>query len=79
MIVAVGAQTTILNAITRRGVDAPSLCRRGICGTCETTVLAGSIEHRDLVLTKKERAQNNRMMICVSRAAPGCDRIVLDR
>nr|WP_240963372.1 2Fe-2S iron-sulfur cluster binding domain-containing protein [Antrihabitans stalactiti] len=67
-----------MDAITRHGVLAPSHCRRGVCGTCQTTVLTGEIDHRDLVLTTEQRARGNAMMICVSRAAPGCDRIVLD-
>jgi Flavodoxin reductases (ferredoxin-NADPH reductases) family 1 len=48
----------------------------GLCGTCETRVLAGAVEHRDTVLTGADRATNAMMMICVSRAAGA--RLVLD-
>lgn len=78
IIVEVPAGTTILDAVTRHGVVVPYSCRRGVCGTCETTVLAGEIDHRDLVLTSEERTESNSMMICVSRAAAGCERIALE-
>jgi hypothetical protein len=47
-----------------------------VCGACETSVLDGVPEHRDLVLGEPERALNRTMMICCS----GCkgDRLVLD-
>ena len=51
-------------------------CRRGVCGTCETTVLQGDPDHRDMVLTPDERESNQTMMICVSRARGG--ELVLD-
>ncbi|WP_353807323.1 PDR/VanB family oxidoreductase [Agromyces sp. SYSU T00194] len=53
-----------------------SSCREGTCGTCETPVLEGEVDHRDSILTPEERAANDRMMICCSRAA--CPRLVLD-
>ena len=46
-----------------------SSCREGTCGTCETTVVEGEIDHRDSVLTPTERLNGDVMMICVSRAA----------
>lgn len=48
-------------------MDVGSACEQGICGTCETTVLEGTPEHRDEVLSPAERAENTTMMICVSR------------
>ena len=67
---------SILDVLGRAGHDVPSSCREGICGTCETKVVAGTPEHRDSVLTAAERAENCSMMICVSRAM-GAE-IVLD-
>lgn len=58
--------TTILEAIRAKGYDAPSSCESGTCGTCRIKLLAGEADHRDLVLTEGERAEN--IMICVSRA-----------
>lgn len=43
-------------------------CCEGYCGTCETKVLEGIVDHRDSLLTADERERNHTMMICVSRA-----------
>ncbi len=64
----VGADQTILDALEQAGVHAPSSCRNGVCGTCETRVLEGVPDHRDKVLSDTERAAGNTMMICCSRA-----------
>ncbi len=64
----VDAQTSILEALLTAGIDAPSSCQQGVCGTCETRVIAGMPEHRDMILSDAERAANNIMMICCSRA-----------
>ncbi|MDT9692843.1 PDR/VanB family oxidoreductase [Streptomyces sp. P9(2023)] len=72
----VGADTTILDAVESAGLSAPSSCRDGICGSCETRVLDGTPDHRDFLLSETERAANASMMICVSRCASG--RLVLD-
>jgi ferredoxin-NADP reductase len=53
-----------------------SSCRRGLCGTCEVTVLDGRPDHRDSLLDDDERAGGDSMFICVSRSAGG--RLVLD-
>jgi hypothetical protein len=47
-----------------------------VCGTCETRVLDGVPDHRDVILTPEERAGNRTMMICVSGARTA--RLVLD-
>lgn len=75
MTIAVPADKSILEAVRQAGVEVLSACSEGTCGTCETPVLEGSIDHRDTVLTPMERAAQNTMMICVSRAA--CPRLVL--
>ncbi|MFR9805074.1 PDR/VanB family oxidoreductase [Pseudonocardia sp. RS010] len=67
---------TILEALEAAGVFIDSSCREGTCGTCETDVLGGHIEHRDSVLTPDEQAAGDRMMVCVSRAFG--DELVLD-
>jgi ferredoxin-NADP reductase len=67
---------TILDKVRDSGGVVLSSCREGTCGTCETPVLEGLVDHRDSVLTADEQAAGDRMMICVSRAA--CERIVLE-
>jgi ferredoxin len=47
-----------------------------VCGTCETRVLAGVPDHRDMVLTKGEQEANRSMMICCSGSKSEC--LVLD-
>jgi ferredoxin len=60
------------------GVIVPGDCLEGTCGSCETRVLEGEVEHRDSIFTAQQRQESTTMMICVSRAKPGCDRLVLD-
>lgn len=74
--VTVPANLSILEAVENAGVAVLSSCTEGTCGTCETTVLAGEVDHRDVVLTDEERDAGETMMICVSRAR--CGRLVLD-
>ncbi|MFJ4351995.1 PDR/VanB family oxidoreductase [Pseudomonas sp. NPDC089428] len=66
----------LLDVLLEAGCDIDYSCREGVCGSCETRVLEGDIDHRDGVLTKAERAANGSMMVCVS----GCKsrRLVLD-
>ncbi|MFE0748984.1 PDR/VanB family oxidoreductase [Gordonia sp. NPDC058843] len=67
---------TILDVLDGRGVVAPSSCREGVCGTCETGVVSGEVDHRDSILSSAERSENESMMICVSRCTSG--RLVLE-
>ena len=64
----VPADRTVLEVFEEKGVAIPNVCREGNCGSCETRVLAGAIDHRDVLLTPRQRKANDRMMICVSRA-----------
>ncbi|MEU1180095.1 PDR/VanB family oxidoreductase [Streptomyces sp. NPDC005820] len=67
---------SLLKTVEAAGVPVLSSCEEGICGSCETAVLAGEIDHRDSLLTDDERAAGDTMLICVSRARGG--RLVLD-
>lgn len=73
--VTVPPDRSVLQAIEEAGVKVPTSCREGTCGTCETDVLEGTVDHRDSVLTPEEQAAHDTMMLCVSRAA--CPRLVL--
>lgn len=64
----VAANSTILETLEFEGITVPSSCQQGVCGTCETRVIAGEILHNDMVLTDEEKAVGDRMMICCSRA-----------
>ena len=62
----VAADQTILEALRAAGLRVPSSCESGTCGSCRTHLLAGEVEHRDMVLSDKEKESN--IMVCVSRA-----------
>jgi tetrachlorobenzoquinone reductase len=62
---------SILSVAKERGIDVFSWCIQGICGECETEVLAGLPDHRDALLTEEERHASRTMLICVSRCRRG--------
>jgi ferredoxin-NADP reductase len=64
----VNPDESILDAVRDAGLRVLSSCGEGTCGTCETAVLEGEVDHRDSLLTPEEQAANDTMMICVSRA-----------
>lgn len=64
----------IVEVLGEHGVDIQVSCEQGICGTCVTRVVSGTPDHRDLVLTDKERV--DRMTPCCSRSLT--DELVLD-
>ncbi len=59
---------TIIEVLEEAGVDVMYDCQRGDCGICQTDVLDGTPDHRDVVLSEDERTSGNVMQICVSRA-----------
>ena len=62
------ADRTIVEVLEEAGVDVMYDCARGDCGICQTDVLDGEPDHRDVVLSDAERAAGEVMQICVSRA-----------
>ncbi|WP_328459278.1 cytochrome P450/oxidoreductase [Actinoplanes sp. NBC_00393] len=69
---------SILQAAEEQGITALSSCKEGTCGTCETRILSGEADHRDSILTPAEQRANQSLMLCVSRAAPSCPKLILD-
>lgn len=67
---------SILQVAEEAGALVLSSCTEGTCGTCETPVLEGVVDHRDAILTPAQRQRNDTMFVCVSRAA--CPRLVLE-
>jgi ferredoxin-NADP reductase len=74
--ITVPADRSIFDAAQDHGVSVLGSCHEGICGTCETVVIDGEVDHRDSVLNDEEKASNETMMICVSRCTSG--RLTLD-
>ncbi|MFI0780369.1 PDR/VanB family oxidoreductase [Streptomyces sp. NPDC021212] len=67
---------SVLRTLEEAGVPVLYSCEEGTCGTCETDVIEGEVDHRDSVLTDEERASGETMMICVSRCRGA--KLVLD-
>lgn len=64
--IAIEPGKTILDAVLDAGVSANFSCSEGVCGTCETRVIEGIPDHRDLFLSPEEKAANKTIMICCS-------------
>ncbi len=59
---------SIIEVLEAEGIDLMYDCQRGDCGICQTEVLEGVPDHRDVVLSQAERDGGKVMQICVSRA-----------
>ncbi|MFM0662919.1 PDR/VanB family oxidoreductase [Paraburkholderia sediminicola] len=70
------ADKTIAEVLLANHVEVPLSCEQGVCGTCLTRVLEGLPDHRDGYQTDEEKAANNQMTLCCSRARTAV--IVLD-
>lgn len=80
-VIEVPADRSLLEALEAAGLAPEFDCRRGGCGMCRVGVISGEVDHRDVMLTKRERADGRVMQACVSRAAPRAGetpRLVLD-
>ncbi len=74
--VQVSTGQTALEALIASGIDVPTSCGQGICGTCLVNVIEGEIDHRDHYLTEGEKKSNTCFLPCCSRAKS--ERLVLD-
>lgn len=72
----VPADQSVLDCLIDAGCDPMFDCKRGECGVCATPVIEGEIEHRDYVLSEREKREGTVMQICVSRCKGR--RLVLD-
>lgn len=57
---------SILQVLREHGIDVPSSCESGLCGTCRTRYLGGIPEHRDYILDDEERKHD--VLICCARS-----------
>jgi len=51
-------------------------CTNGICGVCRCGLISGKVEHRDFVLSNKEREDT--IILCQSRALESNGTIEID-
>lgn len=70
-IVVASADQSILDAADAAGIDIPSMCRAGACGTCRTRVLEGEVEGAFDMIDEEERAQGY-VLSCVARPVKNC-------
>ena len=49
------------------GIHVDMKCDDGICGVCKCGLISGEVEHRDFVLSGKQRTDN--IILCQSRAS----------
>ena len=64
----VSPDKTLLEALEAAGIAANYSCRAGGCGACEVKVIEGEIEHLDSYYSTEEKAEQDRILTCVSRA-----------
>ena len=62
---------TLLDALENAGVELMYDCLRGECGLCRVKVLTaeGVMDHRDVYLSERQRAEGAVLCACVSRVA----------
>jgi len=72
----VPADKSATDVLAENGIHVDVKCSDGICGVCKCGLLSGEVEHRDFVLSKKQRKQS--VILCQSRAAAPNGEIEVD-
>lgn len=67
-VIPVKPEQTVVEALANAGIEVPTSCEQGVCGTCITRVLEGEPDHRDSYLTPEEQGQNDQFLPCCSRS-----------
>lgn len=75
-LITVAKDQTVIQALSAVGIEVPTSCEQGVCGTCLTRVLEGEPDHKDMYLTPQEQARNDQFLPCCSRSKSA--RLVLD-
>ncbi len=63
----VSATETATDVLAKAGIPVTVKCANGICGVCQCGLVSGAVEHRDFVLSNKQRETT--IILCQSRAA----------
>lgn len=58
--------TTVLTAVARAGLSPPSSCGEGVCGTCKSTLLSGSVDMRHAGGIRQREIDRDKILICCS-------------
>ena len=67
-VIEIQPEQSILEVLRGEGHQIETMCEEGLCGSCEVDLLEGEADHRDSVLTEGEKAEQNVLMVCCSRA-----------
>ena len=65
---------SIIDALARSGIEVPTSCQSGLCGTCKTRYISGDVEHGDCILSDTEHQEY--LTPCISHIKSGT--LVLD-
>ena len=67
-VIVIAKDKSVTDALREAGVEIPTSCEQGVCGTCLTRVLEGEPDHKDLYLSPDEQAANDQFTPCCSRS-----------
>ena len=65
---------SIIDALAKIGIEVPTSCQSGLCGTCKTRYISGDVEHGDCILSETEHQVY--LTPCISHIKSGT--LVLD-
>jgi vanillate O-demethylase ferredoxin subunit len=65
---------SLIEALARSGIEVPTSCQSGLCGTCKTRYISGDVEHGDCILSDAEHQEY--LTPCISHIKSGT--LVLD-
>ena len=65
---------SIIDALARSGIEIPTSCQSGLCGTCKTRYISGEVEHGDCILSDAEHQEY--LTPCISHIKSG--KLLLD-
>ena len=60
---------SIIDALARSGIEIPTSCQSGLCGTCKTRYISGEVEHGDCILSDDEHQEY--LTPCISHIKSG--------
>ncbi|MCI3269866.1 hybrid-cluster NAD(P)-dependent oxidoreductase [Streptomyces cylindrosporus] len=61
------ADTSLLAAASRAGLSLPASCAQGMCGTCKTTLLSGSVDMRHNGGIRPREIAQNKILLCCAK------------
>ena len=72
--IVVSRTESLCDALANAGIEIPTSCQSGLCGTCKTHYISGQVEHNDCILSDAEHAEY--LTPCVSHMQSGV--LILD-